>query len=149
MLVTGREPLHLAGEQQYDVPVLEPADAIELFTARAKTRAPNLIIERGTVAVVCERLDRLPLAIELVAARTKVLSPAEIVARLERRLPARGCGPRDAPRRQQTLQATIDWSYELLTGEHQRPYVGWPAPLARRIHASSAVTFTARSLSWE
>ena len=120
MLVTSREPLHLAGEQQYEVPVLDREDAIELFTARATAVAPNLVIERETAAAVCERLDRLPLAIELAAARTKALSPAEILDRLEHRVPALASGPRDAPRRQQTLQATIDWSYELLTEKEQR-----------------------------
>ena len=120
MLVTSREPLHLAGEQQYEVPVLDPEDAIELFTARAMTVAPGLVIEREAAGAVCERLDRLPLAIELAAARTKALSAAEILDRLERRRPALASGPRDAPRRQQTLQATIDWSYELLTEKEQR-----------------------------
>lgn len=120
MLVTSREALHLAGEQQYEVPVLEPEDAIELFVARAGAVAPNLVIERETAGAVCERLDRLPLAIELAAARTKVLTPREILDRLERRLPVTATGPRDAPRRQQTLQATIDWSYELLNEEEQR-----------------------------
>ena len=120
MLVTSREALHLAGEQQYEVPVLEPEDAIELFVARAGAVAPNLVIERETAGAVCERLDRLPLAIELTAARTKVLTPREILDRLERRLPVTATGPRDAPRRQQTLQATIDWSYELLNEEEQR-----------------------------
>ena len=60
MLVTSREPLRLAGEQQYEVPVLDPEDAIELFIARATAVAPGLIIERETAAAVCERLDRLP-----------------------------------------------------------------------------------------
>ena len=120
MLVTSREPLHLAGEQQYEVPVLDREDAIELFVARAGAVASNLVIERETAAAVCERLDRLPLAIELAAARTKALSPAEILDRLEHRLPALASGPRDAPRRQRTLQATIDWSYELLTSEEQQ-----------------------------
>jgi predicted ATPase/DNA-binding SARP family transcriptional activator len=120
MLATSREPLHLAGEQQYEVPVLDLGDAIELFTARAKAVAPSVIIERETVGAVCEQLDRLPLAIELAAARTKVLSPAQILARLEGHLPVLATGPRDAPRRQRTLTATIDWSYELLTDEEQR-----------------------------
>ena len=123
MLVTSRDPLRLAGEQQYEVPVLEPEDAIELFTARARAVAPGLVIDREAVSAVCERLDRLPLAIELAAARSKVLSPADILARLERRLPVLGSGPRDAPRRQRTLQATIDWSYDLLTEEEQRLFV--------------------------
>ena len=120
MLVTSREPLHLAGEQQYEVPVLDPEEAIELFVARARTVVPGLIIDRETAGAVAERLDRLPLAIELAAARTKVLSPAEILDRLERRLPVLASGPRDAPRRQRTLQATIDWSYGLLNADEQR-----------------------------
>ena len=120
MLVTSREPLHLAGEQQYEVPVLDPEEAIELFIARARTVVPALIIERETAGAVCERLDRLPLAIELAAARTKVLATAEILDRLERRLPVLASGPRDAPRRQRTLQATIDWSYGLLNADEQR-----------------------------
>ena len=120
MLVTSREPLHLAGEQQYEVPVLNPGDAIELFTARANTVSPNLDIDRDTAGAVCERLDRLPLAIELAAARTKILTPEEILDRLERRLPVAATGPRDAPQRQRTLQATIDWSYNLLNAEDQR-----------------------------
>ena len=118
--MTSREPLHLAGEQQYEVPVLDPEEAIELFIARARTVVPALIIERDTAGAVCERLDRLPLAIELAAARTKVLATAEILDRLERRLPVLASGPRDAPRRQRTLQATIDWSYGLLNAEEQR-----------------------------
>ena len=69
--MTSREPLHLAGEQQYEVPVLEPEDALELFVASRQAVAPNLVILRETAAAVCERLDRLPLAIELAAARTK------------------------------------------------------------------------------
>jgi predicted ATPase/DNA-binding SARP family transcriptional activator len=120
MLVTSREPLHLAGEQQYEVPVLDLGDAIDLFIARANTVAPNLVIDRETVGAVCERLDRLPLALELAAARTKVLTPAEILDRLEHRLPVTATGPRDAPHRQRTLQATIDWSYNLLNVEEQR-----------------------------
>ena len=67
---------------------------------------------------MCERLDRLPLAIEVAAAGTKVALAEEILARLERRLPVTGTGPRDAPRRHRTLQATIDWSYDLLNARN-------------------------------
>jgi predicted ATPase/DNA-binding SARP family transcriptional activator len=123
MLVTSREPLHLAGEQQYDVPVLEPDDAIELFITRARAVAPAASIDTTTGAAICERLDRLPLALELAAARTKVLAAGEILARLERRLPVLASGPRDAPRRQQTLRATIDWSYDLLNGKQQQLFM--------------------------
>ena len=123
MLVTSREPLHLAGEQQYDVPVLEPDDAIELFTSRARSVAPRLNVDLELADAICDRLDRLPLAIELAAARTKILCPDEILARLERRLPVLASGPRDAPRRQQTLKATIDWSYDLLTPQQQQLFI--------------------------
>ncbi len=119
ILVTSREPLHLVGEQQYQVPVLDPEDAIELFISRARAAAPSLTVDRHSAGAVCERLDRLPLAIELAAARTKVLSTTEIFHRLESRLPVLADGPRNAPRRQRTLQATIDWSYNLLSGEEQ------------------------------
>jgi predicted ATPase len=120
LLVTSREPLHLAGEQQYEVPVLQPADAVELFTARAHAVAPYLSVDPDLAGQISERLDRLPLAIELAAARTKTLPPTEILTRLQQRLPVLAAGPRDAPRRQHTLQATIDWSYQLLTRHEQQ-----------------------------
>jgi AAA domain len=107
LLVTGREPLHLAGERQYDVPMLVRADAIALFIARSHAVAPRLIVDPAVAAMICERLDCLPLAIELAAARTKALSPEQIVGRLDRRLPFLTGGPRDAPQRQHTLKATI------------------------------------------
>ena len=120
MIATSREPLQLAAEQLYEVPVLEPSDAIELFTSRAVAVASRLTVDPEIAGQICERLDRLPLALELAAARTKMLAPAEILARLEHRLPALASGPRDAPRRQQTLEATIDWSHQLLNGKEQR-----------------------------
>ncbi len=119
LLVTSREPLHLAGECQYDVPVLADAEAIELLITRVQAVAPRLTVDSTLALRICELLDCLPLAIELAAARTKTLSPAEVLARLERRLPVLGDGPRDAPRRQRTLHATIEWSYDLL-GEAER-----------------------------
>ena len=109
----------LAGEKQYEIPVLEPSDAVELFISRTHAVGPHLSIHSDVALQICERLDRLPLAIELAAARTKALTPVEILARLERRVPVLGTGPRDAPRRQLTLEATIDWSYDLLD-EHER-----------------------------
>ncbi|MGO9973455.1 MAG: ATP-binding protein [Solirubrobacteraceae bacterium] len=120
LLVTSREPLHLAGEQQFEVPVLDRAEAIELFISRAQALAPSLSVEVELAGAICERLDRLPLAIELAAARTKALPPAEILARLEHRLPLFDGGPRDASLRQRTLRATIDWSYDLLAEHEQR-----------------------------
>jgi predicted ATPase/DNA-binding SARP family transcriptional activator len=120
LLVTSREPLHLAGEQQYDVPVLDQTDAVKLFTARANAVTPSLTVDPDLAARICERLDCLPLAIELAAARTKTLPPTEILTRLQQQLPVLATGPRDAPRRQHTLQATIDWSHDLLTEQEQR-----------------------------
>ena len=120
VLATSREPLQLGREQQFAVPLLEPNHAVELFAARARAVAPGAIVDRDVAGAICERLDRLPLAIELAAARTKMLSPSEILDRLERRLPVTAKGPRDAPERQRTLNATIDWSYELMTVGEQR-----------------------------
>ncbi len=120
LLVTSREPLHLSGERQYEVPVLDLDDAVELFTTRAQAIKPEVEFRAELTAAICERLDCLPLAIELAAARTRVISVQEILARLERRLPLLTGGARDAPHRQRTLRATIDWSYELLNSREQR-----------------------------
>ena len=120
LLVTSREPLHLSGERQYEVPALDLDDAVDLLTTRARAIKPDAELEAELAAAICERLDRLPLAIELAAARTKALSPTELLARLDRSLPLLGGGPRDAPQRQRTLRATIDWSYALLNDQQQR-----------------------------
>jgi predicted ATPase len=120
LLVTSREPLRLAGEQQYEVPVLEPEDAVALFEIRTQAVVPGLVVHPKLADAICARLDYLPLAIELAAARTKALAPGEILARLDTRLPLLTGGPRDAPRRQQTLRATLDWSYELLDANQRR-----------------------------
>ena len=120
LLVTSREPLHLSGERQYEVPVLDLDDAVELFTTRAQAIKPDAELEAELAAAICERLDRLPLAIELAASRIKALSPTELLSRLDRSLPLLTAGPRDAPQRQRTLRATIDWSYALLNDQQQR-----------------------------
>jgi predicted ATPase/DNA-binding SARP family transcriptional activator len=120
LLVTSREPLYLAGEQQYEVPVLALAEAVELFTTRAQGVRPGIAIDPAVARGICERVDCLALAIELAAARTKALAPSEILTRLDTRLPLLTGGPRDAPRRQQTLKATLDWSYELLDADQRR-----------------------------
>ena len=140
LLVTSREPLHLAGEHQYEVPVLANMEAIELFIARSQAVAPHFEVDPAVAAMICERLDCLPLAIELAAARTKALSPDQILARLDRRLPLLGGGPRDAPQRQRTLQATIDWSYDLLSDEERRLFArlavfagGWTLAAAQTV----------------
>lgn len=115
LLVTSREPLRLAAEREYAVPPLGEKDASALFSERAVEAVPA-----DTVLAICRRLDCLPLAMELAAARTRVLSPEQILERLEQRLPLFGGGPRDAPERQRTLRATIAWSHDLLTRDEQR-----------------------------
>jgi predicted ATPase/DNA-binding SARP family transcriptional activator len=117
LIATSRAPLHVAGEQELAISSLAPAPAVELFVSRARALNPRLALEGGDrqlVEDICERLDGLPLAIELAAARSKVLAPAAILARLEHRLDLLAAGPRDAPERHQTLRATIGWSYDLL-----------------------------------
>jgi predicted ATPase len=118
VLVTSREPLHLAAEREYAVPPLAPAEGVELFSARARALNPDFEAN-GVVTEICRRLDDLPLALELAAARTKVLSPDQILERLEQRLPLLTGGARDLPERQRTLRATIQWSYDLLA-ENER-----------------------------
>jgi predicted ATPase/class 3 adenylate cyclase len=119
LLVTSREPLHLAGEHEYVVDPLAPDEAVELFLTRALA-ARRDFVANGEVAQICARLDNLPLAIELAAARVKLLSPKALLERLEQRLPLLAGGARDLPERQRTLRATIEWSHELLTPDEQR-----------------------------
>ena len=119
LLVTSREPLRVTGEHEYPVPPLMEADAVRFFCERAQALVPD-VSANGDVLEICRRLDCLPLALELAAARVKVLSPKAILARLEQRLPLLTGGARDAPERQRTLRATIEWSHELLSPEEQR-----------------------------
>jgi predicted ATPase len=118
LLATSREPLRLTLEQQYPVPPLPDDDAVVLFHERARAVRPDFAAN-GAVAEICRRLDGLPLAIELAAARVKILQPDALLARLEQRLPLLAGGARDAPERQQTLQAAIAWSYDLLEEPEQ------------------------------
>ncbi len=113
LLVTSRELLRIQGEREYPVPPLASREAVELFSTRSQLE-PN-----ETIAELCRRLDDLPLAVELAAARTSVLSPAQILQRLSQRLDLLK-GGRDAEARQQTLRATLEWSYDLLSAEEQR-----------------------------
>jgi predicted ATPase/class 3 adenylate cyclase len=113
LLVTSRELLRISGEVEYPVPPLASQEAVELFGARSHLEPDETMTE------LCRRLDNLPLAVELAAARTGVLSPAQILDRLAQRLDLLK-GGRDAEARQQTLRATIEWSFELLSpGEQQ------------------------------
>lgn len=135
-LVTSRVRLRLSGEQEFPVPPLavsEPdgvaadlsapsSDAARLFVARAQSVRPDFVPgdeHARAVAEICRRLDGLPLAIELAAAWIKVLPPAKLLARLERRLPLLIDGRHDAPARQQTMRDAIAWSYDLLAPDEQ------------------------------
>ena len=113
ILVTSRERLRVQGEVEYEVPPLADHEAVTLFCERAQVERSDEIRE------LCARLDNLPLAVELAAARVKALPPAHILERLASRLDLLK-GGRDAIPRQQTLRATIDWSYELLAPREQR-----------------------------
>jgi predicted ATPase/class 3 adenylate cyclase len=119
LLVTSREPLHVTGEQEYAVPPLAHEEGVGFFLARARAVQPDFEAD-DSVSEICRRLDDLPLALELAAARVKALSSAQILERLEQRLPLLTGGARDLPDRQRTLKATIEWSHELLTPEEQR-----------------------------
>jgi predicted ATPase len=112
LLVTSRELLRVQGEVEYPVPPLAEPEAVSLFCARAQAEPSEEIAE------LCARLDNLPLAVELAAARAKAISPAQILARLAGRLDLLR-GGRDADPRQQTLRATIEWSHDLLTPKEQ------------------------------
>jgi non-specific serine/threonine protein kinase len=134
-LVTSRAPLHVAGEQRFPVlplalpvpvhgdcegcPLLAIAasPAVQLFVVRAQAIEPRFSLDEHNataVAAICDRLDGLPLAIELAAARTGLLCPAELLARLDRALPLLAEGPEDAPTRLRTMRRAIAWSYDLL-----------------------------------
>jgi predicted ATPase/class 3 adenylate cyclase len=135
LLITSRERLRLAGERVYAVPPLVLADerlplevllqneAVALFAERAQAATGTFVLTRENaplVAAICRRLDGLPLAIELAAARTNVLSPQALLPRLDRRLTLLTTGDRDADDRQRTLRAAIEWSYELLSVTEQK-----------------------------
>jgi non-specific serine/threonine protein kinase len=131
VLATSRNPLHVSGEHQYEVPPLalpepeaarDPAslaeyDSVALFVERARAVHSDFRLDGGNsgdVASICVRLDGLPLAIELAASRTRLLAPDAILARLGSSLDLLTSGGKDRPERQQTLRATLDWSYALL-----------------------------------
>lgn len=136
LLVTSRASLHVQGEHEFPVlplavpnltslPSLEAVSrspAVALFVARARAVQPSFQVNTtnaGTIAEICARLDGLPLALELAAARLKLLPPQALLARLEQRLALLTGGGRDAPARHQTLRQTLAWSYDLLAPEDQ------------------------------
>jgi predicted ATPase len=120
VLATSREPIRAAGEVIWPVPSLSLVDeAVELFCVRARHVRPDFHAsdaDASTVAEICARLDGIPLAIELAAARVRALSPTEILDSLRDRFRLLTGGARTAMRRQQTLRASVDWSHALLTG---------------------------------
>ena len=118
LLVTSREVLRLPGEQVYPVPPLAPPDGAALFVARAAAADPSFVASPA-VPELCARLDNLPLALELAAARVRVLSAEQLLERLSQRLDLLKAG-RGVDARQQTLRATIEWSHELLDGDERR-----------------------------
>jgi predicted ATPase/peroxiredoxin len=120
VLVTSRASLHLSGEHEFPLDPLPLNDAIGLFTERARSVRPNFSADDSVVGAICARLDCLPLAVELAAARSRLLSCQELLSRLDHRLEVLTGGARDLTSRQQTLRATIQWSYELLDPAEQR-----------------------------
>jgi predicted ATPase/class 3 adenylate cyclase len=136
ILVTSRSPLRHEGEQEFPVPplrlpiardagdleVLRRSEAVSLFTQRATTARPDFVLDRSNaipISEICARLDGLPLAIELAAARIGLLPPEAMLSRLERRLDLLQSRSTDRPDRQRTLRGAIDWSYDLLDEEEQ------------------------------
>ena len=155
VLVTSRSPVRVYGESEYPVPPMslpgppgkgppEPhADAVTLFATRAQAARRSFeLTERNLPAVheICLRLDGLPLAVELVAARTRDLPLEQMLAALPQRLDLASEGPRDVPARQQTLRATLEWSHDLLDQREQALFArlavfagGWTAPAAATV----------------
>jgi predicted ATPase/DNA-binding SARP family transcriptional activator len=162
VLATSREPLSLQAEERYPVSPLAlpeagtPEDpqalaetaAVALFCERARAHHPHFDLSDGNadaVAEICRRVDGLPLAIELAAARCGLLSPTEIAERLDTALGALGAGARDAPARQQTLRATIDWSHDLLSDAEKQCFARF-AVFAGGATVEAAETITGAGL---
>src|SRR3954451_4660038 len=161
VLATSREPLRLYLEQRYHVsPLAVPevgpipahalgaVEAVALFAERARAQDARFDLDESNAAAVveiCRHVDGLPLAIELAAARSALLSPTEIANRLDAELGALGAGPRDAPARQQTLRATIDWSFDLLSDAEKECFARF-AVFAGGATVQAAEAITAASL---
>jgi predicted ATPase/DNA-binding XRE family transcriptional regulator len=121
VLCTSREGLRVAGEQGYTVHPLGD-EAVQLFTQRAQAIQPDFLlseVNKPAITNICRKLDGLPLAIELAAARISLFTPKEMLSRLNQRLQVLTGGARDLPARQRTLRATLEWSYGLLTNDEQ------------------------------
>lgn len=125
VLATSREPLGVPGEATWRVPSLSPAGAMALFAERAQGVQPDFAVTEATapaLAHLCRRLDNIPLAIELAAARTSALSVEEIAERLDDRFRLLSGGARTAVPRQQTLRAMVDWTYDALSDAERRVF---------------------------
>ena len=122
-LVTSREPLRIAGEHELPLHPLVESQAVELFRQRATAVRPDFDAPWATLSAIVGRLDGLPLALELAAARVRALSADDLLERLHERLPVLTSRARDLPARQRTLRATIEWSYDLLEAAEQRLFV--------------------------
>jgi len=140
VLTTSRAPLGLSSESVYLLPQLSLPASVELFRQRARAARPGADLPAEVVEEVCRHLDGLPLAVELAAARVRVMSAAEIARRLEDRFGLLRGGARDAPERHQTLQAVVDWSWNLLQPAGQAAMralsvfpAGFTADAARRV----------------
>ena len=120
VLATSREVMGVAGERRWVVPPLTAADASALFVERVADGGGSVEGERSLVEGICERLDGLPLAVELAAARTRTLSLGDIASRIDDRFRLLTGGDRTAQPRQQTLRGVVDWSYDLLFSDEQR-----------------------------
>ncbi|MDL4821280.1 ATP-binding protein [Actinomadura opuntiae] len=114
VLTTGRAPLGLSSESVYPLPELDEATAAELFEQRARAARPTADLPAAHVRELCRHLDGLPLAVELAAARVRIMSVAEIARRLDDRFALLRGGARDAPARHRTMHAVVDWSWNLL-----------------------------------
>jgi predicted ATPase len=121
VVATSRAPLRLVGERELPVEPLPDAAAVELFVSRAAAAGRQVQADE-TVTEVCRRLDNLPLALELAAARAKLLSPSALLRRLDAALPLLTGGASDRPERQRTLRATIEWSHDLLDPDVQAAF---------------------------
>ena len=168
VLATSRTPLQLYGEHEYSVPPLDlPAkggsfeslaanDAVRLFAARARAADPGFVLDDRTIDVVaalCRRLDGLPLALELAAARTKTIPVESILERLDDSLDVLSGGARDVPPRQRALRATLDWSFDALPPEEQQVFAalgvfagGFTDEFSRTVAGGGPLPLVERSL---
>jgi non-specific serine/threonine protein kinase len=146
VLATSREALNVEGETAWRVPPMQPSEAARLFVERAHSARPDLSVDvdDGAVSHICQRLDGMPLAIELAAARLQGMSLTDLAARLDDRFALLTSGRRVALPRHQTLRATVDWSYDLLSEPERTLFCrlsvfvgGWTAELAEPVCADS------------